>query len=157
MSRKERNIKMIKQFEVEHQRKPFDLHEVYEWATSKGLWFPPLDLAEKRFVEEVAHALREEYITAEDGSKVRYYHAVTQGRQGTLWGNLDTAPKAHLSEGFKQRRQQSLGDCRQLKTDVDYCNKKRFQAEPIPMSFNFDLDLAEEEAYKKLLKKEKAA
>lgn len=67
MSRKERNIKMIKQFEVEHQRKPFDLHEVYEWATSKGLWFAPLDLAEKRFVEEVAHALREEYITAEDG------------------------------------------------------------------------------------------
>jgi hypothetical protein len=157
MSRKEHNIKIVKQFEMEHQRKPFDLHEVYQWASAKGLWFPPRDLAERRFIEEVAQTLREEYIAADDGSRVRYYHAVTQGRQGTLWANLDTGTKSHLSEGFKQRRQQSLGDCRQLKSDVDYCNSKRFNDTPIPMSFNFDLDLAEEEAYKNIKKKAKGS
>jgi hypothetical protein len=156
-SRKEHNVKIVKQFEREHQRKPFDLHEVYSWATAKGLWFPPHDLAERKFVEEVASALREEYITGDDGNRVRYYHAVTQGRQGTLWANVDTGPKDHLLEGYKQRRQQSLGDCRQLKIDVDYANKKRFQDEPILMSFNFDLDLAEEEAYKEMKKKKKSA
>ena len=155
MTRKERIIKNIQQFEEEHQRKPFDLHEVYAWAKENGLWAPPIDLAERKFVEEASSALREEYITAENGDKVRYYHAVTRGRQGSLWANLDTGPKDHLFEGFKQRRKQSLGDCRQLKADIDHCNRKRFVESPIQMSFNFDADLAEEEAYKKMKAEEK--
>lgn len=157
MTRKERNIHNIRQFESEHSRKPFDLHEVYHWAVQKGLWSPPLDLAERRFVEEVSQDLREEYITDETGERVRYYHAVTRGRQGALWANLDTGPKDHLFEGFTQRRKQSLGDCRQLRSDIDYCNRNRFSEAPIQMSFNFDADLAEEAAYKAMKAKKKAA
>lgn len=158
MTRKERNIKNIQQFESEHQRKPFDLHEVFTWAVANRLWAPPLDLAERKFMEEVSSDLREEYITDEIGDQVRYYHAVTRGREGSLWGNLDTAPKDHLYEAFMQRRRQSLGDCRQLKTDVDYCNRKRFSDTPMQMSFNFDADLAEEDAVKQMIRaKGKAA
>jgi len=147
MTRKERNIGIVRKFEEEHDRKPFDLHEVYAWAISKGLWHPPLDLAERKFVEEVSGDLREEYITDEYGNRVRYYHAVTHGRQGSLWANLDTGTKDHLLSGFLQRRKGSLGDCRQLKMDIDYCNRNRFSTDKIQMSFNFDADLAEEEAY----------
>lgn len=150
MTRKEQNLKNVRQFEAEHNRKPFDLHEVYHWAVSNDLWAPPLDLAERRFIEEVSADLREEYITADNGDRVRYYHAVTRGRQGTLWANLDTGPKDHLFEGFTQRRKQSLGDCRQLRLDIDYCNRKRFVDSPIQMSFNFDADLAEEAAFKQM-------
>ncbi len=157
MTRKERNISNIQRFEKEHNRKPFDLHEVYRWVRDNKLWFPPLDLAERKFIEEVSQDLREEYITDETGERVRFYHAVTRGRQGTLWANLATGPKDHLIEGFAQRRKQSLGDCRQLKSDIEYCNRNRFADSPIQMSFNFDADLAEEAAYKEMKAKKKAA
>jgi len=160
MSRKEYDIKLIKRFEAEHARKPFDLHEVYFWAKANNLWYAPKDLEEKKFIEEMAQALREEYITTEEGERVRAYHAITKvkdGRQQTLWANMFDAPRDHIEEAFQQRRRGSLGDCRQLKADIDYLNKKRFQESPIQMSFNFDLDLAEEEAFKELNKQKKAA
>jgi hypothetical protein len=152
MSRKEQNLNLVKQFEKEHQRKPFELHEIYRWAKKKGLWEAPADLAEKKFVEEVARDLREVYIDDGEGGRVRYYHAVIKGNgaQGTLWANVWDSPKPNLEKGFSQRRQQSLGDCRQLKADINFVNKKRFQDAPITMSFNFDEDLAEEEALKRL-------
>lgn len=150
MSRKEHDLKIVRQFEQIHQRKPFDLHEVYQWAKSMQLWYPPRDFEEKKFVEELAQVLREEYITADDGSKVRYYYAVSKGRQGSLWGNLDTASRDHIGESLKQKRDQSLADCRQTKNDMDYVNRKRFIGNPIQMSFNFDRDLAEEEIYRQM-------
>ena len=76
MSRKEQDLQIIKRFEAEHKRKPFDLHEVYHWAKANDLWYAPTDLEEKKFVQEFGKVLREEYITAEDGTKVRYYYAV---------------------------------------------------------------------------------
>lgn len=155
MTRKERNIRIVRGFEEEHGRLPFNLHEVYAWAVGKDMWFAPTDLAERKFVNEIADALREEYITTEDGEKVRYYYAVTRGNQGTLWGNLDTAPRGHINVSLKQRRRQSLGDCRQMKRDMDYVNKKRFETDPIQLSFNFDADLAEEAAYKRILMEKK--
>lgn len=155
MSRKEQNLKLVKQFEREHQRKPFDLHEVYKWAKKKRLWEAPEDLEEKQFMEEVARTLREVTFDTEDGTRVREYHAVIKGKgaQRTFWGNIFTAPKENLEEGFAQRRQQSLGDARQLKADLEFVNKKRFSDAPIVMSFNFDEDLAEEEALRELRKK----
>jgi hypothetical protein len=157
MSRKEQDMKIVRDFEITHQREPFDLHEVYHWAKSNNLWYAPKDLEEKKFVEEFAQVLREEYITADDGSKVRYYYAVTQGRQGSLWGNWETASREHIAESLKQKRHQSLADCRQTKNDMDFVNRKRFQVNPIQMSFNFDADLAEEEAYKEMKHKSKSA
>lgn len=150
MSRKEQDIKIIKKFESAYKRKPFDLHEVYHWAKANNLWYAPKDLEEKKFVEEFGKVLREEYITADDGTKVRYYYAVTKGRQGALWDNWETASREHIAESLKQKRTQSLGDCRQTKNDMDYVNQKRFSDNPIQMSFNFDADLAEEEAMRAL-------
>jgi hypothetical protein len=160
MSRKDRNVKTVLEFELAHGRQPFDLHEVYKWAVPNGKWTAPIDLAEKKFIQELGQALREEYFTAEDGSRVRKYHAIMRtkdGKQQSLWANMWDAPLEHLEEAFQQRRKQSLGDCRQLKTDIEYCNKKRFVDEPIQMSFNFDEDLAEEEALRQMEMEQKKA
>ena len=51
-----------------------------------------------------------------------------------------------MATAFQQRRQQILGDCRQLKIDVDSYNENRWPDEPIQMIFDFTLDLAELEA-----------
>lgn len=160
-NRKEHNQKVAGQFEQTHQRKPFDLHEMYRWVKDNNLWFPDKDFEEKKFVEEMADALSDVFITADDGSRVRLYYARKgknkDGRQQVFWANMFDAPLEHLEEAIQQRRRGSLADCRQLKADVDYCNKKRFQDNPIQISFNFDLDLAEEEALKQIEQEMKKA
>lgn len=160
MSRKEQDLKIVRQFEDAHQREPFDLHEVYRWAKENNLWHPPTDLAEKKFVEEVAQALREEKFTADDGEQIRRYHAnmrIVNGRQQWLWQNDQDADRSFLEEGLQLRRKQGLDDVRQIKADMDYFNRKRFSDNPIQMSFNYDEDLAEEEALKSVKKKGKGA
>jgi hypothetical protein len=47
---------------------------------------------------------------------------------------------------FQQRRQQIVGDCRQLKVDVDSYNENAKPDRPIQMVFDFRADLAELEA-----------
>ena len=44
---------------------------------------------------------------------------------------------------FQQRRQQILGDCKQLKNDADSYNENRQPSVKIQMIFDFTLDLAE--------------
>jgi hypothetical protein len=68
------------------------------------------------------------------------------GKQFTLWGDIRTATPAHMQRAFQQRRRQILGDCRQLKADVDSFNDNRRPEEPIQVVFDFTLDLAELEA-----------
>lgn len=47
----------------------------------------------------------------------------------------------HIS--FQGRRQQIVGDCKQLKTDVDSYNQNGNDGKPIQMIFDFTLDLEE--------------
>jgi hypothetical protein len=51
-----------------------------------------------------------------------------------------------MERAFAQRRKQILGDCRQLKADVDSYNENRRPEEPIQVIFDFTVDLAELEA-----------
>jgi hypothetical protein len=44
---------------------------------------------------------------------------------------------------FQQRRQQIVGDCRQLKVDCDSYNENNIPAEPIQIIFDFTTDLEE--------------
>src|SRR3546814_6540964 len=54
----------------------------------------------------------------------------------SLWADIDDpeAPHTHFVKSFAQRRSQIVGDCLQLKTDVDVYNDKRLPAEPIQRS-----------------------
>jgi hypothetical protein len=50
-----------------------------------------------------------------------------------------------MEVAFQQRRNQILGDCRQLKLDVDSYNDNQNSAGPIQVCFDFSEDLAEDE------------
>ena len=93
--------------------------------------------------------MREEYITDAHGRRVRVKHPATVQRGGeqlVLWDDLRTASRDHMKLSFQQRRQQIVGDCRQLKTDVDSYNDRNLGDQPIQMIFDFTMDLAEIEA-----------
>jgi hypothetical protein len=57
---------------------------------------------------------------------------------------METAPREHMQMAFSQRRQQIVGDCVQLKVDVDVYNDKNPDAAAIQVPFDFTFDIEEE-------------
>lgn len=123
--------------------------DIAAWAMSTGLWQPQPGSLIHQCAEELSRAMREDYITDPQGRDVRAKHAARireNGKQMTLWADIRTATPAHMLRAFQQRRKQILGDCTQLKYDVDSYNENRQPEEPIQVIFDFTLDLAELEA-----------
>jgi hypothetical protein len=135
-------------FEEEHDRLPASAREVVEWAVEeKLLGLPHIDpydvLAGQMFT-----ALREEYATDEKGRKFRVNHAVRvtkSGVQTTFWAIMGFAPREHMQRAFVQRRNQIIGDCFQLKVDVDVYNGLNPDQLPLPLILDFSDDVKERE------------
>lgn len=141
--------KIFHQYELKHDRMPSALREVIAWAATEGLLkAPDIDPFDK-LAEDMAKALREEYQIDAYGRKYRLNHAVRitkSGAQFTFWANMHTAPRPHMEKAFAQRRKQIVGDCLQLKTDVDVYNDANPTETPIQMILDFTYDVEEEQA-----------
>src|SRR5215467_4034203 len=78
---------------------PASTRSIAGWAIRRGLWQPqPSDLIDQ-CAEQLARAMREEYIVDPQGRTVRAKHAVrVQGGQKnlTLWGDIRTAKREHM-------------------------------------------------------------
>jgi len=125
-----------------------DPHAVAEWAYQRGLHKPNVRTIIDAIAADIAQVFREEYRTDRLGRRYRAKHATTVKRGGytlSLWGDIDdpNAPHAHFVKSFAQRRQQIVGDCVQLKTDVDVYNDKRKPTQPIQIPLDFTLDVEE--------------
>jgi hypothetical protein len=99
----------------------------------------------------MAQALRSEYKTDSAGRRYRVNHAVRVSKSGvqyTFWATMGYAPHDHMEKAFGQRREQIVGDCMQLKTDVDVYNDMA-RSEPaklkVQLILNFTEDVAERE------------
>lgn len=128
---------------------PASTHEIAAWAIRTKRWEPQRSSMVDMCAGQLAKAMREDYITDPQGRRVRSKHAARvkrHGRQITLWADIRNADRRHMEIAFQQRRQQVVGDCSQLKRDVDSYNDNRSQAEPIQMVFDFTQDLEEMEA-----------
>ncbi len=138
--------KIWKQFEEEGNTVPVTALEVANWAIRRGLWKArPEDIA-KRCAEDLARAAREEYRTDKYGRRYRVRHSAMVKEGGVqlhLWADIDKAPRKHMVSAFSQRRRQIVGDCHQLKVDVDHYNNINSNGLPIQMVFDFTEDLAE--------------
>jgi hypothetical protein len=121
---------------------PATSRQIAAWAVRHRLWAPHESSLISQCAEALAQAMREEYIKDPQGRTVRAKHAA-RVEQAVFWDDIRTAPREHMEVAFKQRRQMILGDCRQLKTDVDSFNQNRSETEPIQMSFDFTNDLLE--------------
>jgi hypothetical protein len=127
---------------------PLDLHAVAEWAWHNGLHKPNAKTVIDAIAADIAQVFREEYRTDRHGRRYRAMHAATHkhgNKTLSLWADLDdpNAPHTHFVRSFAQRRQQIVGDCLQLKTDVDVYNDKRQPEEPVQIPLDFTLDVAE--------------
>jgi hypothetical protein len=122
--------------------------ELAVWAIRTRRWEPPSDLIIRKCREDFAKALREQYFKNDHGRPVRAKHAarVTEGdRQLTFWADIRIAPRTHMAVAFQQRREQIVGECRQLSRDVGYYNEHRPDTQPIQPCFDFRDDIEEGE------------
>lgn len=125
-----------------------DPHAVAEWAFRNGLHKPSVKTVIDAIATDIAQVFREEYRVDSLGRRYRAKHATTQktgNKTLALWADIDdlNAPHTHFVKSFAQRRQQIVGDCVQLKTDIDVYNVKRTPAEPIQIPLDFTLDVME--------------
>jgi hypothetical protein len=143
-----------RQYEEEGNPIPVTARDVARWAIVNKLWQPrPADI-ESQCAEELARAAREEYRTDSDGRRYRARHSVRIKRNGiqqSLWADIDSAPRTHMQRAFAQRRKQIVGDCHQLRIDIDHYNDIHKDELPIQMVFDFTEDLAELQSFNRLV------
>lgn len=148
MTYKEQLQRIVAEYRGNAQPWPATSHEMAVWAIETGRWHPQRSAMLRKCAEELSDAMREEYITDLQGRRVRSKHVARYGdgsAQMPLWADIRTASRDHMEIAFQQRRQQILGDCRQLKNDVDSFNDNYNGGQALQMVFDFTDDLAEDE------------
>lgn len=135
-------------YNKEHGDMPAAPRSVVTWALENHLLESPRLDEVGMLAIDLARALREEYKTDVSGRRYRVNHAVRitkNGIQMSLWAELTSAPRNHMLKAFGQRRKQIVGDCVQLKVDVDVFNDNHKTDAPIQMIFDFTDDVKEAE------------
>jgi len=86
---------------------PASTHEIAAWAIRTRRWEPPHPSMVDMSADQLARAMREDYITDPQGRRVRSKHAARvkrHGQQITLWADIRNADRRHMEMAFQQRR-----------------------------------------------------
>ena len=130
---------------------PVTARDVIKWAVETNRTpLPEIDPYDT-LANDLARALREEFATDEQGRCYHKNHAVRVtkgGVQHTFWAIMGFAEREHMQMAFAQRREQIIGDCAQLKTDVDVYNDMNKNQPAIQLVLDFTDDVAEREAWR---------
>ena len=141
--------KIVEDYRADGQSWPATAKTIAAWASRTGRWELPKSAAIDKCAEDVSAAMREEYFVDQKGRRVRLLHPATKRagkEQLVLWDDIRTAPRDHMQLSFQQKRRGIVSDCYRLKTDVDSYNDSHAVDEPIQISFDFNMDMAEIEA-----------
>lgn len=128
---------------------PTSAKSIADWAITTGRWELPAAAIRRRCADDIASAMREEYMTDRKGRRVRLLHPaplLTEGQTEMVWDDIRTASRNHMQISFQHRRKGIVGDCRQMKVDVDSYNDAHPEEKQIEIVFDFAMDLAELEA-----------
>lgn len=120
--------------------------EIAAWAIRTRRWEPHPSALVRQCAEELARAMREDYFTDPQGRRVRTKHVAVilrEGEQISLWADIRAATKEHMEAAFQLRRHQIIGDCRQLKMDVDSYNENFNPGSGLQLSFDFSTEVEE--------------
>jgi hypothetical protein len=145
----EQHKDLVEQYRRATKNRPFKSIDVVEWGIKNGLInLRPVD-PKLMLAEEISLAMHEDYITDPQGRRVRAKHAAryeVNGKQETFWVDIrDKNPgtRRHMQIAFQNRRQQIVGECVQLKLDLDSYNQNWNTGTPIQDCFDFTDDLAD--------------
>lgn len=147
MNRNEQLQALIQRYKAETGQKAVDLDVVAGWAIERGATLPKPKTARELFAAQLADAARAEYrVDPKTGLSYRANHALRQrnhdGRQYTLWVDMEDATRGQMLYSLTDRRQQMVGDAVHLKIDEMIWNSKHTEEEQIqlPMDFTYDVE-----------------
>lgn len=138
----QRRWEIVRLFREAHRNAPATSLQMADWAIEHQIHIPQKLDYRKQLAREIAQTMREDYFTDPQGRRVRAKHVAED-----LWVDLRDkgAEQDRLKIiSFQNRRQHVVGECRQLKTDVDSFNENynRFE-EPFQLILDFTDDVAE--------------
>ena len=130
---------------------PATARQIAIWAINNGHYRTHHAKIVAKAAEEFATAMREDYYTDPQGRRVRALHVARviirdpdgARTQKMLWDDIRYATRDFMARAFQLRRRQIVGDCKQLKTDVDSFNDNRQGERPIQLVLDFTDDVIE--------------
>jgi hypothetical protein len=130
---------------------PATSRQIAIWAINNGHYNTHHAKILAKAAEEFSQAMGQEYYTDDQGRRVRLMHCaktIKKDAEGNrsqlpLWDDIRTADRKFMERAFQQRRRHIVGECRQLKNDVDSWNDGKPTEEPIQLVLDFAEDVAE--------------
>jgi hypothetical protein len=141
--------KIITDYRESKENWPATKREIAAWAINTGRWQMPASTVIDRCANDLGEAMGEMYILDKKGRRVRQLHAAPIRRQGVLfteWDDIRTATRQHMHLSSQNKRRSIVGECRQMKVDLDSYNEAHPDQVAIQISFDFTMDIAEYEA-----------
>jgi hypothetical protein len=148
MTKNEQLQAMIQFFKTETGNKTVDMEEVADWAIRRGATLPRPKSARDLLVAQLSDAARAEYRQdPKTGLSYRVNHALRStrkdGRQYTLWVDIEDATRPQMLWSLSNRRQQMVGDAVHLKIDEMIWNNHHPDNAPIQLVMDFTDDVEE--------------
>lgn len=144
---------IVRDYRASGQPWPTTSKHIAVWAIRSGLWQPPTKNVVSQCAAEISASMRQEFFTDPQGRRVRAKHPYRGAEElsdGTyeqmfLWIDVhdDTAKPEEVEMAFQYGRKLIVGDCKQLKTDVDSYNDNNESGHYVEVDFNFHPDLEE--------------
>jgi hypothetical protein len=137
---------IVKDYRQSGQPWPASSADIARWALRNNRYYIAIPAIERVVRRDISQAMREEYITDFKGRRVRAKHPAKAERNGEaimLWDDIRTAPRSHMEMAFSHRRNHIVGECHQIKVDVDSYNDSHPKERPIQMVLDFTQDVEE--------------
>lgn len=149
MAKKQEMQRLIHHYKEVTGKTEVSMHEIARFAVSKGWPLPspidPIERLAKDFSEAARAEIRYDKTT---GKPYRANHAFSVSRDGkqlSLWIDIDEAARTPMLKSAVQRREQMVGDALQLSFDLDHWNSMHPDEEPIALP----LDLTDDVEWRK--------
>lgn len=141
----EQLLKIVEDYRAAGGTWPATRDQIAEWAVAHGRYKLTHGMAVSQCAERIGRAMGLEHVKDKKGRSVRKYYAARFRENGQLvmkWDDLN-AEKPFMEVAAANRRNQILGQCWQLKNDMDSYSERKCPEQPIQVDFNFNVDLDE--------------
>lgn len=148
MKKNEQLQAMIQLYKSETGNKTVDMEDVADWAIRRGATLPKPKSARDLLVAQLSDAARAEYKQdSKTGLSYRVNHALrgkrSDGKQFTLWVDIEDATRPQMLWSLSNRRQQMVGDAVHLKIDEMIWNDRHPEDAPIQLVMDLTDDVEE--------------
>jgi hypothetical protein len=138
-------LKIVEDYRAAGCPWPATREQIAEWAVANERYQLMRGMAVSQCAERLGRAMGLEHVRDKKGRNVRKYYAARIRENGQIVMKWDdwNAPRPFMEVAAANRRNQILGQCWQVKNDMDSYSERRCQDQPIQMDFNFNIDLEE--------------